>query len=302
MVRFALVHAGAEGTALTRLAPRIPEVSITAVVDRDAKAAEELAHALGAKVTAVSPEMLHQEHDDAFDAWLALTSGGWLVVPHAERPLKLQFDAWTNHPPGWMWGQSFRFLPSVQAVKASLASGQLGAPGLVRIHHWQSQVAGDARHAMLAQLDLACWLVGQAPTVLFAQARHPVAREAPRLDYLQVHLGFAEDRMAIIDCSTSLASGSPYYALSVIGSSGAAYADDHRNMQLQFAGEQVQAIPTIQGDLALLSILEEYLAAQRQTRLPNCGDADWKRATQLLAAAEESLRSGQSVSFEQQER
>jgi predicted dehydrogenase len=275
---------------------------VTAIVEPDAKAAEELARSLGAKVSAVSAEVLHEQHDDTFDSWLAHTPGGWLIVPHANRPLKLQFEAWTNHPPGWMWGQPFRFLPSVQTVKASLTAGQLGEPGLVRIHHWQSQAAGDARHAMLAQLDLACWLVGLPPTVLFAQARQPNANEGRAIDYLQVHLGFAEDRMAIIDCSTSLTAGSPYYALSVIGSSGAVYADDHRNMQLHFGGEQVQAIPSAQGDLALRAMLEEYLAAVSESRLPSCGDADWKRASQLLTAAEESLRTGQSVSLQERNR
>jgi predicted dehydrogenase len=302
VVRFALVHAGAEGAALARLEPRIPEASVTAIVEPDAKVAAELARTLGAKVSAVSAEELHQQHDDTFDTWLARTPGGWLIVPHADRPMKLQFEAWTNHPPGWMWGQPFRFLPSVLAVKASLTSGQLGEPGLVRIHHWQSPAAGDARHAMLPQLDLACWLVGLPPTVLFAQSRQSDTSETRALDYLQVHLGFAEDRMAIIDCSTSLTGGNPYSSLSVIGSSGAAYADDHRNMQLQFGGEKVQAIPTTQGDLALLAILHEYLAAKSESRLPACGEANWKRASKLLTAAEESLRIGQSVSIDQQER
>src|SRR5207253_3074110 len=36
-----------------------------------------------------------------------------------------------------MVGQVSRFLPSMQAVKASLDAGQLGEPGLLRIHCWK---------------------------------------------------------------------------------------------------------------------------------------------------------------------
>lgn len=302
MVRFALVQTGPNGLALARLAPRIPDARITAIVEPNGKAAADLARSLGAKVSADSAEQLHQQYDDTFDTWLAYTPCGWLVVPHANRPLQLLLEAWTHHPAGWMWGQPFRFLPSSQAVKTSITSGQLGEPGLVRIHHWQTKAAGDARHALLPQLDLACWLIGLNPTVIFAQTRQPDASGAKGYDYLQVHLGFADDRMAIIDCCTSLSSGEPYYSLSLIGSSGAAYADDHRNVQLQFGGEQVQAIPTTQGDLALLAILEEYLAATSKSRLPSCGEADWKRAWQLLAAAEESLRTGQTVLLQERVR
>jgi predicted dehydrogenase len=176
----------------------------------------------------------------------------------------------------------------VAAVKESLSSGKLGAPGLVRIHHWQPQPAGDLRRALLAQLDIACWLVDQPPTVLFAQ---------PAENYLQVHLGFADDRMALIDCSTSLAAGDDYYSLSAIGSTGAAYADDHHNMQLVFGGGHPQAVRTSQGDKALLATLQEFIDAAAQSRQPLCGAAEWKRAQTLLEAVDRSLASAQGINL-----
>jgi hypothetical protein len=166
----------------------------------------------------------------------------------------------------------------------------------VRIHHWQTQTAGNVRQAMLAQLDTACWLVDQAPTLLFAQSR-PARPTVEATDYLQVHLGFADDRMAIIDCATSLAAGDDYYSLSAIGSAGAAYADDHHNMQLRFGGGHPQAIRTSQGDKALLAMLQEFLDASAQKRVPACGAAEWKRSQMLLAAVDRSLSFQEAVAL-----
>src|SRR5687767_10008689 len=137
-MRFALVHPGAQAAAIVRLAPRLRGGTITAVVEPDAAAAERLAGQLGAAAWATSTKRLHQQHDDAFDTWVAATPTGLLIVPHDNRPLELKPEAWQNYPPGWLWGHTFRFLPSVVTVKESLNTGKLGAPGLVRIHHWQT--------------------------------------------------------------------------------------------------------------------------------------------------------------------
>ena len=182
-----------------------------------------------------------------------------------------------------MWGNVFRFLPSVLTVKEGLASGKLGAPGLVRIHHWHRQDV----HSLSAQLDVACWLIDQPVRTLFAQGR---------LDYAQVHLGFADDRMAVIDCAT-LPKGDEYYSLSAIGSSGAAYADDHHNMQLVFGGGHPQAICTSQGDKAVLAALQEFVNARQSGREPSCGVADWNRAQRLSTAVHQSLGSKGAVSL-----
>ncbi len=295
-MRFALVQSGTQAAAFVRIAPRLRGGVISAVVDSDATSARRLAEQLGVSVWATSTEQLHQRHGDAFDTWVALTPAGLLIAPHDNRPLDVKPEAWLNNPSAWLWGHAFRFLPSVAAVKESLKTGKLGAPGLLRIHHWQPQAAGDVRQALLPQLDIACWLIDQSPGVLFAQSR-PVQPAATQRDYVQVHLGFADHRMALIDCSTSLAAGDDYYSLSVIGASGAAYADDHHNMQLVFGGGHPQAIRTSQGDKALLATLQEFIDAAEARRTPPCGAAEWKRAQTILAAVDQSLSTGQSVSL-----
>jgi hypothetical protein len=290
MVRLALANAGQLGAAIVRVAPRLKGGAIAAVVDADGDVAKDLSRQLGAAITATATDRLHEQYEDAFDAWVAATPAGLLITPHGRRPLELRPERWDDNPAGWLWGHEHRFLSSVRTVQESVASGKLGDVGLVRIHQWQAQRSGDARAALSAQLDVACWLIGQAPTVLFAQSR----AGAPR-DYVQVHLGFADDRMAVIDSAASLPDGDDYYTLSVIGATGASYADDHHNQQLLFGGGRPQAIRTSQGDAALLGALQEFIDATAKSRPPSCGAAEWQRAQRLSAAVESSLSSGQSV-------
>ena len=289
-MRFALVEVGPHAAALGRIAPRLRGGTITAVVHADEAAARKFAEQLQAPIWATSAEQLHERNGDQFDAWVAMTPAGLLVTPQAQLPLELRSAKWLDNPAGWLWGHAYRFLPSVRTVKDSLASGKLGAPGLIRIHHWQTVAAGDVWPSVIQQLDVACWLVDQPPTTVFAQGRPAGAKGR---DYLQVHLGFADDRMAVIDCSTSLAEGDDYDSLSVIGSTGAAYADDHHNMQLVFGGQHPRAIRTSQGDLSLLAAMQEFIDATSKSRPPLCGKADWQRALRISAAVEQSLTSGQ---------
>ena len=300
-MRFALVEVGTQAAAFVRIAPRLRGGEITAVVDSDVAVAQRLAEQLQTKVWATSADQLHERSGDQFDAWVAVTPVGLLVTPHAQLPVELRSEKWLNNPTGWLWGHAFRFLPSVRTVKDSLASGKLGAAGLVRIHYWQTKSASDVWESLRQQLDVTCWLIGQPPTAVFALGRHGQAGAKSR-DYLQVHLGFSDDRMAVIDCATSLAEGDDYYSLSVIGSTGAAYADDHHNMQLVYGGQHPQAIRTSQGDLGLLATLQEFIDATAKSRPPLCGSAEWQRALRLSATVEQSLASGQSVMLEGESR
>ena len=53
--------------------------------------------------------------------------------------------------------------------------------------------------------------------------------------------------MAMIDVAASLPSGGDYFSLTMIGGTGAAYADDHHNMNLLYSGGQPNAIRASQG-------------------------------------------------------
>ena len=292
MTRLALVQVGEQFSAIRRIAPRLRGGQITAVVDSDAVQAQRFAKELEVSTWATSTTELHQHLGDKFDAWAAATSNGFLFASHNDRPLDMRPECWSHLPEGWMWGHVFRLLPSLRTLKESVDSGKLGDTGLVRIHHWQTKGA-DLRSSLLAQLDVACSLVGRSPAVIFGLSR-AARRGDVGNEYLQVHIGFDDDRMAVIDCTTQLASGDDYYSAGVISSTGAAYADDHHNVQLLFGGQHPQAIKTSQGDRGLLATFQEFVDSRAKSRPPICGAPEWHRAQRLWNAAARSLQSGQS--------
>lgn len=152
-----------------------------------------------------------------------------------------------------------RFLPSRQLIRQQLDAGKLGAVGLVRVHRWEPTVeqiinlpglegqVDDLPHevnglptGLLRDLDLVLWLVGQSPNAIHALEQSDAANSRGRS--IQMHLGFPSGAMALIDYSNQLPDGDGSQSLSVIGSSGAAYADDHQNMQLVYRGGRPQAV------------------------------------------------------------
>lgn len=178
-----------------------------------------------------------------------------------------------------------RFAPAVATVKEQLDSGKLGEPGLLRIHHWRNERDEPVSpiHACFPCLDLARWMFAQEPTQLYALTS---PRGAP---YLQLHLGFAGDGMALLD-TWSLPQGEDYFSLSVIGSRGAAYADDHHNMQLLFRGGAPSALaPSQEADMqvgmlrAFVEMIERSTASDEIVSATNV-------IFRLAAAVETSLR------------
>ena len=63
----------------------------------------------------------------------------------------------------------------------------------------------------------------------------------------------------MIDIAASLPSGGDYFSLTMIGGTGAAYADDHHNMNLLYSGGQPNAIRTSQGRADLAGQLQEFV-------------------------------------------
>ena len=205
-----------------------------------------------------------------------------------------------------MFGHTSRFLPAIQAVKESLAAGQLGEPGLLRIHRWEARSDSAARDAhdllrdrLHREVDLACWFFEQAPTAVYALTRPATKLEPHEMDYLQVHLGFARGGMAVIDLAHTLPQGDGYYSLSLFGSQGTAYADDHQNKQLLFAGGRPQAkqesLGSARMNSMLLAQLQEFVAAIEQGRDPLCSGADALRAIQVTDVVAESLNSRRAL-------
>ena len=128
-----------------------------------------------------------------------------------------------------------RFSPEAIPLKQSLDVGELGQLGLLRMHLW-NQKETDGLQEMVHAIDLAQWFFDDVPEHI-----HGTASIENGVKCLLVHLGFKCGGMALIDFTNSLPHGDNYESLSLIGSKGAAYADDHRNRNLFFNGGAPEA-------------------------------------------------------------
>jgi predicted dehydrogenase len=185
----------------------------------------------------------------------------------------------------------------VQAVKEYLDAGKLGLPGLLRIHAWESW---DSHGCLAREIDLACWYFGEPPNAIYASRSQPLGSSQAGTDYLQLHFGFAGGGMALIDHAHTLRPGGGYYSLSLIGSAGAAYADDHHNVQLLNPGDHATALLTGQGALHLVAELQEFIDAIHEQREPAVTSADALRAVQV-AEAVAALADGEALRWNGQQ-
>ena len=160
-----------------------------------------------------------------------------------------------------------RFLPSRQLIRQQLDAGKLGEVGLVRVHRWEPQdsASGDETHglptSLVRDLDVVLWLIGQSPDAVYAVEQADSKSDGSRGRFLQVHLGFPSGAMALLDFADRLPPGEGYQSLSVIGSAGTAYADDHQNMQLVFRGGRPQAVRADESGRRHSALVQEKVEA-----------------------------------------
>lgn len=194
-----------------------------------------------------------------------------------------------------MLGGTIRFQPSINSIKVALDSKQLGIPALLRSHSWsaaEQNFDAEAETKIFQQLDLAGWIFNGLPTEIYANAHHDWR------DALQLHFGFPENGMGLITINQSLPPGDRYRSCSVIGSTGAAYADDHRQMQLLYQRNTSRAIRTTEGIGTLVEELREFAAAITQNREPSVSGADGLRALLLTDAVRHSIELRQPLKRE----
>ena len=282
MVRLALLGDADRADQLMKLMPRVEGAEVT--------------------MRAAGVDQIVADHD-AFDAAIVffardirdceqlVTAGKHLLVPITCRfsigAIQALSDQCQQHGLCLMVGGTDRLVPSLQAARKSLAAGELGEPGLVRVHRWSA--AQVVTEHLSRDLDLVLSVFQATPKEVYAVARSVL--DTDELDYLQVHLGFAGGGMALIDGSSTLPSGDGYFSFSVIGSAGAAYADDHLNKQLVFCGEHPAAVGTGSEELAVLGDLQEFCSAIQEQRAPLVTGADWLAATEVAEAVMRSAKS-----------
>ena len=288
---------------------QFPETVITAVADDDAAQADRAARTAGAAVRGGTLDELLDSAAETFDAVIitsppethaALVQRAAQAGKHAlvEPPLaptagEAQQIAAAARAAGvrLMLAHPARFQADHRAVKDSLDDGELGRPGLLRIHQWFCATDGSERaaHAGLTALDLALWMFAGLPTHVYAVARPAQTTGLAAAEYAQVHLGFAGGGMALIDLAHTLPTGDGYDSLTLIGSLGAAYADTHHNVQLLYGGGHPQAVRTEPDESVVALMLAEFAAAIAERREPAVGGADGHAALLVAAAVESSL-------------
>jgi len=177
-----------------------------------------------------------------------------------------------------------RYLPSRRLIRQELDAGKLGEPGLIRLYRW---APAEHNGSALRDLDLVMWYFGKPPNLVYA------------VQYV-VHLGFPGGGMAMLD--HAVVPGDRYDSLSIICSSGAAYADDHQNMQLIFRGGSTAAIRAGEGVQQWCAMVQEFVdSIVRQDCDPvmkTTGLEAYPTWPQVLAVSEavcQSLRTKQAV-------
>lgn len=303
-MRLALLGCG-KAAAYESVVHRMPGVEFVAAADRDLESAKSAAATLGAAVAArtiqellttnggaVDAVVIHESGAAAAESALAAAEAGKHVLSPAAMAGSAEeargvVDACGSAGIVLMAGTVMRYWPSNMAIRRSMA--KLGDPGLLRIHAWHSYET-TATELLMSQaidaFDLATWIFSTPPTEIYVTGS---------TGYVQIHMGFADGGMALIDYASTLPEGGRYFSLSLIGSTGAAYSDDHHNRELLFAGGEPRAVETDQGEFGYTEQLREFVSAIDEKRTPSAKGEDGVAALEVADASVKSLAAGVPV-------
>ena len=323
MIRLALIGC-ANAASYAAVSSRLAGAEITAVADADPGTAGAARGVLGVPASGASIDDLLAEHGGSFDA-VVLDSPAQCRAQEAvkaaevgkhvlvETPIALSTEdadavvgAAMKSGVRLMAGNLARFAPAGATVREALDSCELGEPGLLRIHRWESlstgswpalgqEQGGIMVRSLVADIDLAGWLFGCLPSEVYATGRRVSHGGTDQPDYVQVHLGFDGGGMSVIDYSASLPRGPGYHFLSMIGSKGAAYADDHHNVNLVYGNGGARALDPGHGVGHVLAQLQEFADAIHEGRDPAATGTDGRDAVLVAEAAAESMCSGRTA-------
>jgi predicted dehydrogenase len=282
-------------------------------VDRDVDQGKSLAAAVGASIVVESFEMALERHGADFDSVVihaptdqrrelvrlaAVAKKHILVdspIANSRRDAETTIKACEHAGVSLAFGQTLRFAPSNQVMMDRLASGKLGDPGLLRVHRWCGCDQGQGStlpETVFGYVDLAIWVFGARPLDLYAIERR-LDNEASAPDYVQIHFSFPSGGMAVLDFSAALPPGGGYEAVSLIGSTGAAFVDDHHNSHLLYRGGDPLALISERGHRHIVDELQAFIDSITEPTRTSMGGSDYILVHQVIEAIDRSLESGQ---------
>jgi predicted dehydrogenase len=310
-IRLALVGCQDDVVVWQDVAMRLQGGQISIVVDPDVDHGASMAAAVGTSRVVESLEVALGKHGSDFDAVIIrapLDQRSHLVRLAAEgrknvlvdspiadsfQDAKTAIDSCEQAGVSFAIGQTMRFTPSNQLIMDRLTSGKLGVPGLLRIHRWcgTDRGQGPAVEPIFGSVDFALWVFGDRPVDVYAIGRR-VGSETGSPDYVQIHFGFPSGGMALLDFSSALPAGRGYESVSLIGSTGAAYDDDHHNTQLLFRGGNPLALISDRGQRQIVHELQAFVDGIVEQAASPIGGTNYQLVHQVLDAVDRSLELG----------
>ena len=319
-MRLALIGAGRIGKVHARTIDLNPEVTLAAVADVHAEAAESLARQYG--VRAISADAIFE--DDGIDAVLIASStpthadyleraaqSGKAVL--CEKPIALDLartrealKILEDHPVTCALGFNRRHDPQFAALKQAVADGRIGdMESLIIISRdpapppaeYVRASGGLFRDMMIHDFDMARWLLDEPIIQVQAQGScliDPAIGEAGDVDTAMVTLITASGRLCHISNSRRACYGYDQ-RIEAFGSAGMLQASNETETRLRFTGEpgQVEEKPKWffleRYAQAYSAEINDFVDAWQQGRAPLASAQDGLEALRLADAAQLSL-------------
>jgi myo-inositol 2-dehydrogenase/D-chiro-inositol 1-dehydrogenase len=323
MPALALFGAGRIGAIHAANVDAHPALTLKYVVDPVAGAAERFAATTGARITTadlaladpdVAGVIIASATDTHLDYCLSAAAAGKAIF--CEKPIDLDLARARAAAPAlasarMLLGFNRRFDPHFQALKAQLDAGAVGKLETLNIvsHdpapppiEYVKVSGGLFRDMAIHDFDTARWLLGEAPTEVFAAASclvDPAIGAAGDVDTAKILLRTASGKLCLI--SNSRRSGYGYdQRIEAFGSGGMVRAGNVTETALAAWTEAGAAADRFQN-----FFLDRYADAYRLEldhfaevlagAAPRVGLADALAALELAEAAAESVRSGGPV-------
>jgi myo-inositol 2-dehydrogenase / D-chiro-inositol 1-dehydrogenase len=327
MLEIAVIGAGRIGQIHARNVARHPGVHLRWITDVNRDAADKLAKELGAQVAADASQAINDKAVNAVVICSPTDTHAELIEAAAkagkaifcEKPIDLSLERVdrcleTVRKAGvtMMIGFNRRFDASFAAIHAGIRAGKIGKletlivtsrdPGPPPIGYIK-QSGGLFRDMMIHDFDIVRWLLGEAPTEVYAIASNLVDPEIGKAgDIDTAMVVFKTKSGAIAQISNSRRAVYGYdQRIEAFGSKGMLQAGNQVATTVSFSGE-----PGVTADKPLHFFLERYAEAYRaelqhfidcclgKTK-PATSIEDGRNALALAEAAVQSLKIGQPV-------